>query len=239
VTEAEYGASTHLEGLYSFIKRQALPARSWSGRRRSGRRRLRLLACGCCRLLVWHIPVADEARRVVEAAEEYADGRLKSAELAEVYAAGTAHRWVRFGPVASVGRAARGAMLASADLRAVTVAYHATRLALDAVRGPDYAESRRLLCVLLRDVFHYPPRPPSPLPATVLKWEKGTVVRLAQAAYDQRAEPRGLLDATRLSVLADALEDAGCTDPELVSHLRSPEPHVRGCWAVDLVRGKS
>ena len=38
--------------------------------------------------------------------------------------------------------------------------------------------------------------------------------------------------------LADALEDAGCTDGELLGHLRSPEPHVRGCWAVDLVLGK-
>jgi hypothetical protein len=34
-------------------------------------------------------------------------------------------------------------------------------------------------------------------------------------------------------------EDAGCTDPELLGHLRGPGPHVRGCWAVDLVRGKS
>jgi hypothetical protein len=41
-----------------------------------------------------------------------------------------------------------------------------------------------------------------------------------------------------LSGLADALEDAGCTDAELLGHLRSPGPHVRGCWAVDLVLGK-
>jgi hypothetical protein len=38
---------------------------------------------------------------------------------------------------------------------------------------------------------------------------------------------------------ADALEDAGCTDSDLLGHLRSPGPHVRGCWTVDLVLGKS
>jgi hypothetical protein len=41
-----------------------------------------------------------------------------------------------------------------------------------------------------------------------------------------------------LPILADALEDAGCTDADLLGHLRSPGPHVRGCWAVDLVLGK-
>jgi hypothetical protein len=48
----------------------------------------------------------------------------------------------------------------------------------------------------------------------------------------------GTLDPARLTVLADALEDAGCTDADLLGHLRSPGPHVRGCWAVDLVLGK-
>jgi hypothetical protein len=38
--------------------------------------------------------------------------------------------------------------------------------------------------------------------------------------------------------LADALEDAGCTDADILSHLRSPGPHVRGCWALDLLLGK-
>jgi hypothetical protein len=40
-------------------------------------------------------------------------------------------------------------------------------------------------------------------------------------------------------VLADALVDAGCTDPDLLHHLRDPGPHGRGCWSVDLLLGKS
>ncbi len=43
----------------------------------------------------------------------------------------------------------------------------------------------------------------------------------------------------RLPILADALEDAGCDNPDILTHLRSDGPHVRGCWALDLILGKS
>jgi hypothetical protein len=64
------------------------------------------------------------------------------------------------------------------------------------------------------------------------------LVALAQAAYDQRELPAGTLDPTRLAVLADALEEAGCDQADLLSHLRDPGPHVRGCWVIDLLLGK-
>jgi hypothetical protein len=63
-----------------------------------------------------------------------------------------------------------------------------------------------------------------------------TAVSLAQATYDERL-PSGELDAVRLSILADALEDAGASG-DLLDHLRSAGPHVRGCWAIDLILGK-
>jgi hypothetical protein len=50
--------------------------------------------------------------------------------------------------------------------------------------------------------------------------------------------PEGTLDSARLAILSDALLDAGCDNEELIAHCRSPEPHVRGCWAVDLILGK-
>jgi hypothetical protein len=65
-----------------------------------------------------------------------------------------------------------------------------------------------------------------------LACDGGVVPKLATAIYAGRT-------FDELPVLADALEDAGCTDAELLGHLRSPGPHVRGCWAVDLVLGKS
>jgi hypothetical protein len=87
---------------------------------------------------------------------------------------------------------------------------------------------------LLRDVLGNPFRPVTVSPACLTP----QVVALAEAAYDQREMPSGTLDYARLAVLADALEDAGCDQADLLGHLRGPGPHVRGCWAVDLILGK-
>jgi hypothetical protein len=72
-----------------------------------------------------------------------------------------------------------------------------------------------------------------------LAWYGGAIPKLAQALYEDRQLPSGHLDAARLAVLADMLEEAGCADPQVLGHLRGPGPHVRGCFAVDLLLGKS
>jgi hypothetical protein len=89
----------------------------------------------------------------------------------------------------------------------------------------------------MREVFGNPFRPSPPSPA-VLAWNDATVVRLARAAYEERQMPEGVLDNGRLAVLADALEEAGCTDSDIPAHLRGPGLHVRGCWVVDPILGK-
>jgi hypothetical protein len=71
-----------------------------------------------------------------------------------------------------------------------------------------------------------------------LAWQKSTVPCLPRNALGEAISRSDTLCPTRLAVTADALEDAGCTYPDLLGHLRSPGPHVRGCWAVDLVLGK-
>ena len=45
-------------------------------------------------------------------------------------------------------------------------------------------------------------------------------------------------DFAGMPILADALEDAGCTDADILGHCRCPGPHVRGCLVVDLLRGR-
>jgi hypothetical protein len=62
-------------------------------------------------------------------------------------------------------------------------------------------------------------------------WLTLTVRQLAQAIYDDRA-------FDRLPILADALEDAGCDNADILNHCRQPGEHVRGCWVVDLLLGK-
>jgi len=69
-------------------------------------------------------------------------------------------------------------------------------------------------------------------PITInLSWLTSTVVALAQAIYDDRA-------FDRMPILADALEDAGCTNQDILAHCRSGGEHVRGCWVVDLLLAK-
>ncbi|MBY0228973.1 MAG: hypothetical protein K2W96_06825 [Gemmataceae bacterium] len=92
------------------------------------------------------------------------------------------------------------------------------------------AEETAAQCALVRDLLGNPFRPVALDPPR-------EAVPLARAAYDERLLPSGRLDPLRLSVLADALEESGAADA-IVAHLRSPGPHVRGCWAVDLVLGQ-
>jgi hypothetical protein len=83
---------------------------------------------------------------------------------------------------------------------------------------------------LLRDIFGNPFQPPTLAPAW-LAWNNATIPRLAQEIYDSRA-------FERLPILADALEEAGCTNADILNHCRQPGPHARGCWVVDLILGK-
>jgi hypothetical protein len=96
------------------------------------------------------------------------------------------------------------------------------------------AAEGRASAVLLRDIIGGLSRRVAFRPA----WQTPTVVGLAQAAYENRDLPSGHLEPSRLAVLADALEEAGVSEGGLLDHLRGPDPHVRGCFALDLVLGK-
>jgi hypothetical protein len=95
--------------------------------------------------------------------------------------------------------------------------------------GEREAAEQALQCGLLRCIFGNPFRPVS-IDST---WLTPPVCSLAVAAYEERTLPSGELDPLRLSVLADALEEAGCDNADMLSHLRRPGAHVRGCWPVD------
>jgi hypothetical protein len=65
-----------------------------------------------------------------------------------------------------------------------------------------------------------------------LAWNDGRVGRLARAIYDEEA-------FDRLPILADYLEEAGCTNVDFLAHCRQGGTHVRGCWVLDRLLGKS
>jgi hypothetical protein len=82
---------------------------------------------------------------------------------------------------------------------------------------------------LLRDIFGNPFRPVT-IDSTWLHWQAGLVGRLARDLYDT-------CRFQEMPVLADALEDAGCGDQTILTHLRSANCHARGCWVLDGVLG--
>ena len=189
---------------------------------RASDRQLRLFACAGCRRLWWLLR-DPRGRTAVEVSERYADGLAGPEEL-----------W-------AAARAAREA--ADEAERAQEAGWNAARSAAMAA-GVSWEAAERVAgsaafdTDLLRHLLGNPFRPPPPLAASVLGWDGGTVKRLAEGAYEQRNMSAGTLDPARVAVLADALEEAGCTDAGLLGHLRGPGRHVRGCWAVDLLLGK-
>jgi hypothetical protein len=90
------------------------------------------------------------------------------------------------------------------------------------------AEELAVQAGLLRDIFGSPFRPVVPDEA----WRTPEVVKRAQPVYDSQ-------DLNALPILADALEEAGGDHPDILAHLRGPGPHVRGCWALDLLLGRN
>jgi hypothetical protein len=87
--------------------------------------------------------------------------------------------------------------------------------------------ARKAACRLIREIFGNPFRPVAFSP----EWRTDTAVMLAQQMYDSR-------DFSAMPILADALQDAGCDNQDILQHCRGDGPHVRGCWVVDLVLGK-
>ena len=185
-------------------------------------RKFRLFACACCRRF-WHMLSCPPAQPAVEAAERYADGLISGRQLADI----ACDRWSEIEPIAGISadkvlRAVQAAAAVSRGYRA------AIWESFGYIQQVD--EDQRAQANLLRDLAGNPYRTPHLQPAC-LTWNDSTVVRIAQAIYDDRA-------FNHLPILADALEDAGCDDAVLLAHCRGAGPHVRGCWAVDLLLGK-
>jgi hypothetical protein len=186
-------------------------------------RKLRLFACACARQ-AWQLMTDPRSRSAVEVAERYADGEASAEELTDA------------------GRAGLNAVMddlndnrrhaSTAAGRAALAAYYATRVLVQtrrAVRAVAGEQVRRRQAALLTCVVG--PRSPPAIERAWLAWGDGTVVKIAAAIYEAR-------DFGRVPLLADALEDAGGTDEEILGHLRRPGVHCRGCWAVDLLLGK-
>jgi hypothetical protein len=222
VTEAEWLACTDPQPMLGFLQGKASD------------RKLRLFAVACCRR-IWNKLTLKPVRQAVETAEHYADGAVTDEELNQAHRkgivafTGTLYRNV----TKMAGNAAWAIKMRSMGLAVNTAHAPPFQIELFDELGKD--EFLKAFCpALLRDIIGNPCRPVALDPA----WRTATVTALAIAAYEERIMPAGTLDSQRLAILADALEDAGCTDEQILTHLRGPRPHVRGCWALDLLLGK-
>jgi hypothetical protein len=188
-------------------------------------RKERLFACACCRH-VWHLMTDPRCRRAVEVSEQFADGFASAQEFAEAQTGVEAARAnQRYG---GFDRESHLATAAGAALEGRTGAAHSVRIAIRWVDGEQASlQEQAYHCWLIHEIFPNPFRPMSVDPF----WQTGTVVPLAQSIYDERA-------FDRLPILADALEEAGCTNADILNHCRQPGEHVRGCWVVDLLLGR-
>jgi hypothetical protein len=183
-------------------------------RGKATKRKLRLTLCGWARLNWNWLP--EQSRAAVELAELYAEGLAGEADREAL----DVRLW-------------RYSLERHTNIRhwlaRLTLVWDMDLWAAAHESASSNPRGRAGQVSVIEDLLN-PFRPVSLDPAW-LAWNDGTVVRLAQAIYDGRA-------FDRLPVLADALEDAGCTDAGILGHLRGPGPHVRGCWAVDLLLGK-
>ena len=216
-------------------------------------RKLRLFACACYHRIRHLLPntLADAA---VEVAERVADGILSAVELerataglretldsleerwrasrgTEHIALSPTHEALALGLQIVWTEAQKAAYYASstAYYAVASIAYPDAPCGSSAMAGKQIAE-KRVQTNLLRDIFgnlfHSTALDPS-----WLTWNGGKISNIAKAIFEKRA-------FDRLPFLADALQEAGCDNEDILNHCRQPGVHVRGCWVVDLLLGK-
>jgi hypothetical protein len=217
MTEAEWLACTDSAVMLHFLRGKASD------------RKLRLFACACCRQ-IWHLLGDPRSRNAVEVAEQYAD-RLVTRETLRTARTNAGfivnELWEMAGAHDMMLGAIDDATTSAACFVAAPDARKAAKDTADAVEGIDFAAGMAS-AFLLRDIFGNPFRSLR----IDRHWLAPPVTGLAQAIYEERR-------FCDLPVLADALEEAGCTNADLLNHCRQPGLHTRGCWPVDLILQKS
>jgi hypothetical protein len=192
-------------------------------RARPNERKLRLLICAWCRRR-WD-ELDQGYQHGVEVAELFADGQASDAELGQARVLARSSKSPMYGVPCAF---ARGIQYTDASNAAATLARRPSGLNAAEATQVRLAEKKELLAIL-DDII----QPPNRLASFSREWRTDTAVALARTMYDSR-------DFSGMPILADALQDAGCDNTDVLNHCRDPQQvHVRGCWVVDLVLGKS
>ncbi len=196
------------------------------GQTKLGRRKLRLFACGACRLMLWDDPVPERFKKMVDAAEAFADDRISKHALAR--RGSEKGEWPK--PMYGHLWLAATAMRATTEISSVKAANRTAYDLLQSLEKPRGRGGKGRLCRVVREVFGNPFHV-TVIEDSLLSWRDATIPQIAAKIYEERR-------FGDLPILADALEEAGCADAEILSHCREPGEHVLGCWVVDLLLGK-
>ncbi len=209
--------------------------------RKHGSDRKFYLAAAASLRQIEHLLTDPRSRAVIEVVERFADGQASVGDMKAAEALAAAADFC--GPPMQATKedmkrqyAGMAAMHAATPPAEAPVPRRGTRGiwvsmygAIDnATNAGNPRETRPRHAAILRDILGNPFRPVTVDPA----WKTSNVLGLAQAIYEERA-------FDRMPILADALEEAGCQNESLLSHCRLGGEHVRGCWVVDLLLGKS
>ncbi len=188
-------------------------------------RKAMLFACGCYRL-VWDKITLAHVRETVEKAEEKADRKVKPEELrrCRTYVPGLP----LYDPQSLLQ------LSLSSLVTPKMIPTHIAWLIREAFDRAKWEHGNKWGAYkpqadLVREILGNPYKPVN----FDKSWRTNTAVTLAQQMYDSR-------EFSAMPILADAIQDAGCDNDDILSHCRDTnQVHVRGCWVVDLVLGKS
>jgi hypothetical protein len=227
-------------------------------------RKWRLYLCGGCRHMA-HLYFRPESLKAVLVAERFADGEASKEELdraewdaeaptfgydfnegylgrvpggtevlARLVELGALPASVQSGGEWQVNEAVKEQVLAAAELAEFSAAPCDADWGFRFIAPVDWPGHWLFDCV-----FGNPFRPLPSVADSLLDWHDGLLIGMAEEVDEERSLPQGTLDVARLAVLCDALEEAGFPpDHELLLHLRGPGPHVRGCWAIDVLTAR-
>jgi hypothetical protein len=184
----------------------------------SRKRRLFCVACCWQVLTVYPDPIISAA---LTSAEQYADGW----ERREVVSSAAGQLWFAHSP-ARIADAVRALCRFGTDFDHNIVL--SCLSSLHEQDRPDDIAEHAARQALLPELFGNPFRPVTFSPS----WRTDTAITLASQMYESR-------EFSAMPILADALQDAGCDNTDILNHCRDAnQVHVRGCWVVDLVLGK-
>ena len=188
---------------------------------KASERKLRLFAVACC-CRGRSVLRSKKTRAVLEALEAYADNLINRKTMEERRKA-----WYqRFDYPFPISGTWNAALAQATITHTKGWASEAAEHAATATGRPE--KERALQSHALKEILGNPFRPVSLDPS----WLTSDVRLLARGIYDDRA-------FDRMPILADALQDAGCDNEDVLNHCRDPKQvHVRGCWVVDLILGK-